>query len=539
MQILRRTLGGYAKHANFAGVLIVGLGCEANQIGAGGGAEELAPSALVARLRALVRAEPPAGAVHVVVRLAEDVQMPAVRAFMVLGAAAEHGALERSEPDAEALEDFAGDTVEAWVRADDPAALLAALSDVPDVAAAAIAEPPRRVDASPRVATTPTTRSSVATVRVEAARMDELLYAMGELVVQRTHVEALVAQARVPGLEQAMGELTRSAHALQELVMSIRMIGVEAVLLRLPRLVRDLASRLGKEVDLELQGQRTELDRTVVDAIGDPLVHLVRNALDHGLEPPEERVAAGKPPRGRLTVSVRQAAGGVGLDVRDDGRGVDPARVARKAAECGLVDLAEIDTVDAARAAELIFTPGFSTAEHTGDVSGRGVGLDAVRSTVRDLGGDVRLTSVLGAGAHVEIRVPLTLAILRALLVRSAGGTFAIPLDRVERAVRLADHAVRSVGARPVLLFDGRAVPVVDAAALAGETRPDGAFAVLLRGARDETVALRVDTLVGQRELVVRALPEALATDAPVSGAAVLSDGDIALIVDADALEAR
>ena len=322
--------------------------------------------------------------------------------------------------------------------------------------------------------------------------------------------------------------------------MGIRMIPVEAVLLRLPRLVRDLASRLGKEVDLELQGQHTELDRTVVDAIGDPLVHLVRNALDHGLEPPEERVAAGKPPRGRLTVAARQAAGGVVIDVRDDGRGVDPARVARKAVERGLVDPADAGTVDAARAAELIFTPGFSTAEHTSDVSGRGIGMDAVRATVRDLGGDVRLTSALGAGSHVEIRLPLTLAILRALLVRSAGGTFAIPLDRVERTVRLADHALRCVRSRPVLLLDGRALPVVGAAAaLAGEERPDGAFAVLLRGARDEIVALRVDALVGQRELVVRPLPDALATDAPVSGAAVLSDGDIALIVDADALGDR
>ncbi len=322
--------------------------------------------------------------------------------------------------------------------------------------------------------------------------------------------------------------------------MGVRMIPVEAVLLRLPRLVRDLASRLDKEVDLELVGQETELDRTVVDAIGDPLVHLVRNALDHGLEPPEERVAAGKPPRGRLTVAARQAGSGVVIDVRDDGRGVDPARVARKAVERGLIQSGDAAAVDAARAAELIFTPGFSTAEHTSDVSGRGVGMDAVRAKVRELGGDVRLESEHGAGSHVEIRLPLTLAILRALLVRSAGGTFAIPLDRVERTVRLDDHIVRSVRARPVLLLDGRALPLIcGAASLAGAGGSDGDYAVLLQAGTGETVALRVDALVGQHELVVRPLPEGLDTDAPVSGAAVLSDGDIALVVDADGLGAR
>jgi two-component system, chemotaxis family, sensor kinase CheA len=480
-----------------------------------------------------VREDAPAAALHVTVRLAEEAEMPAVRAFMVLGEAAEHGTLERSEPDAEALDGFAGDTIDLWVRTEDPDGLLAALAAVPDVADARIATP----EPQPAPAPAPATKSAAASVRVPAARLDDLLHAMGELVVHRTHVEALVAGSGVPGLGQAMAELTRSAHALQELVMGVRMIPVEAVLLRLPRLVRDLASRLDKEVDLELIGQETELDRTVVDAIGDPLVHLVRNALDHGLEPPEERVAAGKPPRGRLTVAARQAGGGVVIDVRDDGRGVDPARVARKAVERGLIASGE---VDAAAAAELIFTPGFSTAEHMSDVSGRGVGMDAVRAKVRALGGDVRLMSEHGAGSHVEIRLPLTLAILRALLVRSAGSTFAIPLDRVERTVRLGDHVVRSVRSRPVLLLDGRALPLVcGAASLAGAGGPEGDYAVLLQAGTGEMVALRVDALVGQHELVVRPLPEGLVTDVPVSGAAVLSDGDIALVVDADGLGTR
>jgi two-component system, chemotaxis family, sensor kinase CheA len=534
-ELLRRRRDGLDRDAvDVLLACIDALDATVDRIEAGDG-EGLDPAPLVARLRSLVREDAPAAALHVTVRLAEEAEMPAVRAFMVLGEAAEHGTLERSEPDAEALDGFAGDTIELWVRTDGPDGLLAALARVPDVAGARIATPEPEPEPAPAPA--PPAKTTAASVRVPAARLDDLLHAMGELVVHRTHVEALVAGSGVPGLGQAMAELTRSAHALQELVMGVRMIPVEAVLLRLPRLVRDLASRLDKEVDLELIGQETELDRTVVDAIGDPLVHLVRNALDHGLEPPEERVAAGKPPRGRLTVAARQAGGGVVIDVRDDGRGVDPARVARKAVERGLIASGE---VDAAAAAELIFTPGFSTAEHMSDVSGRGVGMDAVRAKVRELGGDVRLTSVHGAGSHVEIRLPLTLAIVRALLVRSAGGTFAIPLDRVERTVRLDDHVVRSVRSRPVLLLDGRALPLIcGAASLAGAGGSDGDYAVLLQTGADETIALRVDGLVGQRELVVRPLPEELVTDAPVSGAAVLSDGDIALIVDADGLGAR
>ena len=231
--------------------------------------------------------------------------------------------------------------------------------------------------------------------------------------------------------------------------MGVRMIPVEAVLLRLPRLVRDLASRLGKEVDLELVGQETELDRTVVDAIGDPLVHLVRNALDHGLEPPEERVAAGKPPRGRLTVSARQAGSGVVIDVRDDGRGVDPARVARKAVERGLIAPGDADAVDAAGAAELIFTPGFSTAEHherrlrprrrDGRRARRRSASSAATCGSRPCTAPGR-TSRSGSRSRWPSCARCSSA--------ARGGTFAIPLDRVERTVRLDDHVVRSVRSR-------------------------------------------------------------------------------------------
>ena len=206
--------------------------------------------------------------------------------------------------------------------------------------------------------------------------------------MHRTLVESLAAHADVPGLSQAMQELTRSSQALQAMVMQVRMIPVDAVFMRFPRLVRDLSSKLGKEVELKLVGKDTELDRTVVEALGD-LLHLIRNSLDHGLEEPEDRAAAGKPTIGTLEISARHAGGGVVIEVRDDGRGVDPERVGRRAVQRGLITADQAAALDSKAAAELL-APGFSTTEVTSDISGRGVGMDAVRTIIRELGGGSR-----------------------------------------------------------------------------------------------------------------------------------------------------
>jgi two-component system chemotaxis sensor kinase CheA len=379
-------------------------------------------------------------------------------------------------------------------------------------------------------------RKRSSTVRVDAERLDALMHAMGELVVYRTHVEALAAGAQVPGLTAAMQDLTRTSQALQAMVMQVRMIPVEAVFLRFPRLVRDLSSKLGKQVDLVLTGQETELDRTVIDALGDPIVHLVRNSLDHGMEPADERVAAGKPATGTVEISARHAGSSIVITVRDDGRGIDPARVAKKACERGLITAGEIAGVDQARAAELLFTAGFSTAETTSDVSGRGVGMDAVRSAIRGLGGEATLQSQPGVGTVAEIRLPLTLAIMSALLVKSGGLPFAIPLDRVQRTIRLADHAVRSVAGRRMLVMGERVLPLRDLGEAVGHPPTEGQDHAVIVRAADRDIALGVELLVGQRELVARALPPAVGDRAALSGGAVLADGQIALIVDCDAL---
>jgi two-component system, chemotaxis family, sensor kinase CheA len=539
------------------------------------GVERIAPHALIARLQSLVRARthdqeisrrggeattstpaPVAGVMaagqavlHARARLHDDTLMPAVRAYMVIAAAGDLGTIVASAPEAEDIEAFDGRLVDVWVAAEVEAeALRSALAAVPDVAAvevdegAGAAEPPEALTESADEPLAPVApvgldiaRAAV-TVRVDAERLDQLMHLMGELVVKRTQVEALAAGAAVPGLTQAMQELTQCSQALQAIVMEVRMIPVEAVFMRLPRLVRDLSGQLGKKVELDLVGQDTELDRTVVDALGDPLVHLVRNAIDHGLESPDEREAAGKPPAGTLRISARHAGGNVVITVSDDGRGVDPAAVAASALRRGLIGRAQADEMDPARAIDLLFAAGFSTREATSDISGRGVGLDAVRAKVRDLGGEVLMTSEEGQGTTAQIRLPLTLAIMPALLVVAGGRTYAIALDRIDRTVLLAEHPIRSAAGQRMLVIGDAVIPLRDAAtALGHQTGEECEFAVIVHG-HDRTVALAVSELIGQRELVTRPLPPDVADLAPVSGAAVLSDGDIALLIDCDAL---
>jgi two-component system, chemotaxis family, sensor kinase CheA len=550
------------------------------------GAESFDPAALVERLGGLVRGrddreavEPevdeapaiparlaPVGGGHAVLEihavLAPDAQMPAVRAFQVLASAAEHGEVLRSTPTEGEVDGFDGRIIEVLLATDHEIDQVAgAVRAVPDVGDARVAEATAAPVEEPAplaaveedgvaplpAAAAPSAKKSAQhqTVRVDAERLDQLMHLMGELVVQRTHVEALSAEASVPGLGQAMQELTRSSHALQAMVMQIRMIPIEAVFMRFPRLVRDVATRLGKQVELDLVGKETELDRTVVDAIGDPLVHLIRNALDHGLESPADHIAAGKAPTGKLTIAARHAGGSIAITVSDDGHGVDPQKVAAVAVARGLITRDQVQLIDMRAAIELLFAPGFSTAPEVGDLSGRGVGMDAVREKIRELGGEVTVTSVQGEGTINEIRLPLTLAIMSALVVEVGGQPFGIPLQRVERTMRIDDHPVRSVAGAKMLLLADEALPLrrgvdvfggsVGTAAEIGPTHPADTHVVIVRG-QEGAVALSVSKLIGQRELVTRPLPANVGQEAAVSGAAVLSNGDIVLLADCDAL---
>jgi len=541
------------------------------------GDAQLDPAPLIERLRRLARERTPAqelarvgdaalpdltrppapgeSLLHVAADLADACQMPSVRAFMLFEALRAHGDLVGGVPAPDTVECFAGRRVEAWVATRADASTLEesarAVGELGDVRVREETTLPR---SEPAVAT-PAPRSA-ATVRVDAERLDELLHLMSELVQHRTTVEALAGEAAVPGLTQAVQRLARTSQALQETVTRVRMVPVESVFLRFPRLVRDLAARLGKQVELRMEGTDTELDRTVVDALGDPLVHLVRNALDHGLETPAERVAAGKPPTGVLELAARHAGGHVVVSVRDDGRGIDPAAIGRTAVERGLLDAEAAAALDVADAAELLFAPGFSTARETTDVSGRGVGMDAVRECVRALGGEVTLISehrpavaasgdlrpTSPQGTTAQLRLPLTLASVAALLVKVDELPFAIPLERVVRTVRLDAVEVRTVRGEPLLPLGGELLPLVPLSPFdQRERRPaidvtDRRYAVVVNAADGQRVALAVSSLEGQRELVTRRLPRSVSARASAAAGAVLPDGQVALVLDCDVL---
>lgn len=534
------------------------------------GVEVLDEEPLVQRLRKLVRprAEPVPGAepglagtavsfaevvaaatgrrvLHIVAHLGSTASMPSVRAYQLITAAGELGDVLRSVPALDALEGFGGPRVEIWLASDreDDVVRSAAL-DVAEVVAVTVAEPSAEgaLAAAPGAAGTvpgagnPSRRRPMATVRVDAERLDQLMHQMGELIASRTAVESIAAHHSSPDLQQALQVLARAAEALHHTVMQVRMMPVEAVFLRFPRLVRDLSSALGKQAELVLTGQDIELDRTVVDALGAPLVHLVRNALDHGLEPPEERLAAGKAPAGRIEISASQKGNDIVIGVQDDGRGIDPARVARKAAERGLIPARSVAGVDMSRAIGLISMAGFSTNDQASEISGRGVGLDVVSTAIRELGGEVTLTSEIGRGTAVEIRLPHALALVSALLVEAAGVSFAFSSDRVDGTIRLTDHAVRSVAGGQLLALDDGDLRLLDLAAQLGyPASPRAPHAVVVRSG-DVRFALAVDCLTGRRELVTRPLPQGVDPDLALSGGALLANGEIALMVDIDAL---
>jgi two-component system chemotaxis sensor kinase CheA len=363
---------------------------------------------------------------------------------------------------------------------------------------------------------------------------------IGELVVRRSSVEQIAIETNNNELQAAVGELTRASQAVQDMVMRVRMVPIETAFARLPRLVRDLSGQLGKHVNLQLEGQDTELDRTAVDALVEPLMHLVRNAIDHGIEPPEIRAERSKPEQGLLLIAARHEGGEVVIGITDDGAGIDTDRVVAQARERGLLaDNGE--KIEDDQAIELLFTPGFSTAAEVSDISGRGVGMDAVRSAVRGFGGDVRVRSEKDVGTTTELRMPLTLAILPALVVRSAGDPYALQLDRVDRTFRLDEVAVTTTAGQPVAVFDDGAMPIVSLAEMfdrqnAEDDEPK--FMVTVRSA-DRQIALMVDEMIGRRELVTRPVPERVRNDAPVSGGAVLASGEIAFIVDCEELIRR
>jgi two-component system chemotaxis sensor kinase CheA len=399
-----------------------------------------------------------------------------------------------------------------------------------------------------RVADTLAKSSGSQSMRVDVRKLDELVNLIGELVLERNRLVQInrdLVSGRISGeaLDSALGlstaRLSFITEELQVAGLKTRMVPVDTVFRRFPRLVRDVAQSLQKEVELVLLGEDTELDKTMVELIGDPLVHLVRNCLDHGLELPDRRVAAGKPRHGTIRMEARQEGDQIVISVSDDGAGVDPERVARKAVEKGLVSAERVGSLSQREILDFIFLPGFSTAEKTSDLSGRGVGMDVVRSNLKKLNGTIDLDSKLGVGTTVLLKLPLTLAILPVLLVRVAEETYALPLRTVLETASIQVGEIHTIEGREVLQLRNETVPLLRLAEIIDarlDSRKDAGRRVVVLGIGDKKIALLVDELVGQESTVVKPLGSYLQGCATIAGATISGDGRVRLVLDPAAL---
>lgn len=469
------------------------------------------------------------------IRLGANVPLRGVRAFVVVKRAESLGRVLEVVPPVEALQAEQFDRefairLETEMPAGDLAAALRASGDVDRVD---IEDPEAR--AAAKAAESGRARSS-RNVRIDLRRLDALMNLIGELVITRGRLVQLAITRDDPALTEAVTEASRLVSDLQDQIMASRMVPVWQVFDRFPRLVRDSARSLDKQIELTIEGKEIELDRSMLDEIGDPVVHLLRNAIDHGFESASERVAAGKPPAGKLVLSAARERSSITIRVSDDGRGIDRDRVLAKARHLGLVDTGrtELSDDDLIR---LISRPGFSTAQRVTDISGRGVGIDVVHARIRSLGGSVEIRSTPGKGTTVTLRLPLTLAILRALLVRVDGDTFAVPMTHVNETVELEGAALKSVKGHEVLMLRDDVLPLVRFRSLLG-LAADGARMpqVIVLEVGERRAGLVVDELAGQQDIVVKQFDAVRNAAALFSGATILGDGAPALIVDVGSL---
>jgi two-component system chemotaxis sensor kinase CheA len=374
-------------------------------------------------------------------------------------------------------------------------------------------------------------------VRIDLRRLDTLMNLIGELVITRGRLLQLAGASEDPALVETVAQASRLVADLQDEIMTSRMVPVWQVFDRFPRMVRDAARSVGKEVEFAIEGKDVELDRSMLEEVGDPIVHLLRNAVDHGIEQPEERVAKGKPRAGTLTLSALRDRSAVAIRVSDDGRGIDRARVLTRAQESGLIDAARTDLSDE-ELVRIIARAGFSTAERVTDLSGRGVGVDAVYNRVRSLGGSVDIRSVKDEGTTVTLRLPLTLAIVRSLLARVGDETYAVPMTHVSETVELRPTILRSLKGREVLMVRDEVLPLVRLRALVEfeGPAPKGLEQVIVVELADRRAALVVDALIGQQEIVVKQFDGVHDARSLFGGATILGDGAPALIIDVSSL---
>lgn len=371
-------------------------------------------------------------------------------------------------------------------------------------------------------------------VRVDIEKLDTLMNLMGELVINKVRLEQIGQTHRLSELTETLEQMDRVTTDLQNIVMKVRMVPVSQVFNRFPRMVRDVTKELNKEINLTIEGEDTELDRTVIDEIGDPIMHLLRNSLDHGIEMPDEREAKGKPRIGEVGLIARHEGNNVVIMVTDDGKGIDADVIRRKAVEKGLYSQDEVDSMDDADAVRIVFLPGFSTAEKISDISGRGVGMDVVRSKIESLSGQVDVETHVNEGSVFKIKLPLTLAIIQAMLVQVQNEMYAIPLASIDSTLSVQPNDISTVQNNEVIVLRGEIIPIIrmEETLMVPHLKDTSELFVVVVHAGDSKAGIVVDKLIGQQEIVIKTLGNLFMGLKMFSGATVLGDGRVALILD-------
>jgi len=489
------------------------------------------------------------------VRLKPDCQLKGARAFMVLEEISPFGKILQCVPPERQLFEgsFEGDAFYFVMETErDPAELEKAVMNIGEVLScrAGSASDNEKHDTPVQGAEAKETRNRSShlnehmganqTIRVDVHRLDKLMNLVGELVIGRSRIERLTRDQGLREFEEPMLLLGRISMEIQELVTKLRMLPIRFIFDRFPRLVRDISQELGKKVNLQIDGRETELDRSVIDEIGDPMVHLIRNSLDHGIESPKERLACGKSETGVLRVKAYQDGSSVVIAVEDDGQGVDRELVIRKALEKGVITEEQSGSMSDRDVYQILFLPGFSTSETVTDLSGRGVGMDALKTKVEALGGRITVESVKGKGTSVKVKLPITLAIVLALLVRIDGRVYAIPLESVDETLRVQKSDIKNINGNLATQVRGTVLPLIDSRSFYDlpERKEEGEFEIVIMRTGFRKIGFIVDEFVGQQEIVIKSFGDTGLTKIKwFSGGTILGDGSVALIIDPSALE--
>jgi len=492
---------------------------------------------------------------HIIIELAEGTVMKSARAFMVFRCLEDFGQIIKCIPPVQDLEEEKFDnSFEIFlITMDDAEKIATNLNNISEVRVASITEV--NIDKSLSAVSAAKNNNKddskvensiisskalhLKTVRVDIDRLDDMMNLVGELVINKTRLEQIASGYRMSELEEAIEQMGRLTTDLQSLVMKVRMVPIRQVFDRFPRMVRDISHSLQKNVELVIEGEQTELDRTVIDEIGEPLVHLIRNALDHGIEPPDERVAVDKPKTALLRLAARQEGNNVIIEVEDDGRGMDIDEIRKQAINKGFIDPREMEHLDDKAVLNIIFEQGFSTNNTVNDISGRGIGMDVVKSKIESLNGTIDIETEKGKGTKVIINLPLTLAIIQALLVKVGEEQYAIPLHSIDETTFLIPEQIKMVQNHEVFLLRDMVLPLIRCSRLlevptADKKNSEEFVVVVHKGA--QRLGLVVDELVGQQEIVIKPLGNLLAGIPGIAGATILGNGQVATILDVNSL---